>query len=77
MNIHDAYHNDYCDGAHCVSKIGEVRVLPTGVDSNAILCRACYTHEMKFRRERNYVLGKDAQFQLPTWESLKVYGADQ
>ena len=67
-------HNPNCDGGQCVSGLGEVRVLPTGGDSNAILCRTCYAHEMAFRRERNRELSKDYQFKLPTWESLRIYG---
>lgn len=67
--------NPNCDGAHCVSTSGEVRVLRSGGDSNLILCHACYRHELTWRRERNRELSKDAQFQLPDWESLKVYDA--
>lgn len=62
----------------------EVRVLPTGGDSNAILCFSCYRREMNFRQERNSeqagrfgwpVLSESAKFKLPAWESLKVYGS--
>lgn len=69
------YHvkNPNCDNDKCKSAIGEVRVLPIGGDSNAILCHACYAHEMAFRAERNIELGKAYQFDLPKWEDLKVY----
>lgn len=53
--------------------MGEVRVLPTGGDSNAILCRRCFNCEIAFRQVRNRDLAKDSQFKLPTWGSLKVY----
>lgn len=62
-----------CDGSgpHCG---GEVRVLPTGGDGNAILCLNCYNREIAYRVERNRDLGKDCQFELPQWDTLKVYG---
>jgi len=65
--------NPECNGAHCAAAIGQVRVLPTGGDSNAILCRTCFAHEIVWRRERNRELGASAQFALPTWEACKVY----
>jgi hypothetical protein len=42
-------------------------------DANEILCRACFEHEIKYRRERNRELGTFAQFALPTWEACKAY----
>jgi len=51
-----------------------VRVLPSGGDSNLILCHACYMREMNYRSGRNLELAEDCKFQLPTWNSLKVYG---
>lgn len=54
----------------------QVRLLPTGSDGNAILCRACYAREMNFRRERNQELDKSCQFDIPHWSSLKIYGEE-
>ena len=68
--------NANCDGAGPCILNGEVRVLPTGGDSNGILCRLCYRREIAFRKSSNEELGKDCQFQLPKWESLKIYGQD-
>lgn len=68
--------NPNCDGSGPHILNGEVRVLPTGGDSNAILCKLCFKREIAFRKERNRDLGKDFQFQLPDWESLKVYGQE-
>jgi hypothetical protein len=68
--------NPNCDGGRCRSSTGEVRVLPFGKTpehGNGILCRACFDHEIRFRRERNLELGDFAKFDLPTWESLKIY----
>lgn len=63
-----------CDGDKCLVSEGEIRVLPTGGDSNLLLCRACYENEMRYRRERNLELNSAAQFALPAWDSLDVYG---
>ena len=64
--------NPNCDGSGpCME--GEVRVLPTGGDSNAILCPRCYRREMAYRRQRNEDLPPDCQFDLPMWHTLKVY----
>jgi hypothetical protein len=58
-----------CDGANCTAEWGELRTLPCG-DGNLILCRSCYEHEMRFRQDE---IMRGIQFDLPTWESLKVY----
>jgi hypothetical protein len=67
-------HNNNCDGDNCQSATGEVRVLPYGGGGNLIVCRACYEHEMAFRKERNREAW--SPFDLPAWESLAVYGAE-
>jgi hypothetical protein len=65
--------NPMCDGGHCASEGGEVRVLPTGRRSNGIRCRHCYEREMEWRRQENRRLGEWAKHDLPAWESLKAY----
>lgn len=65
--------NPNCDNDKCISSKGQVRVLPIGGGGNAILCRACFNHEMNYRIERNLELDIDAAFDLPSWESLEVY----
>ncbi len=65
--------NNMCDGSHCTSETGEVRLLPTGGDSNAILCRSCHFHEISWRKERNRSLSLDCRFPLPAWEDLAAY----
>ena len=69
--------NPNCDGGHCTSKQGEVRVLPLSrqlsVSGNLILCRACFNNEIEWRKGRNRELGKFARFDLPAWEELEVY----
>ena len=74
MNITINDHNEMCDGGHCRSRTGEVRVLPLGGEGNLIVCRACFDHEIAFRRERNKELSSDAAFDLPRWEDSRVYG---
>jgi len=59
------YENPNCDGDHCDGS-AEVRVLPVGREANAILCLGCYEHEMAFRREANFKVGK-ALFATPAW----------
>lgn len=66
--------NPNCDGSGPCILNGEVRVLPTGGDSNAILCKLCYRREIEYRKSRNRELGTAFQFQLPAWDTLKVYG---
>jgi hypothetical protein len=70
-------HNPNCDGASCVTTRGEVRKLPHTANpdhGNSILCNACFTHELRYRVERNKQLAADARYALPDWDELKVYG---
>lgn len=64
--------NPMCDGSGPCSA-GEVRVLPTGGEGNAILCKSCFHRELAWRKERNRELSKDCQFKLPEWDSLNIY----
>lgn len=52
--------------------VTEARVLPSG-GSNIICGKRGYNREMSFRRERNKTLHDGAKFDLPAWESLKIY----
>lgn len=64
--------NTYCDGSKCKGP-GEVRVLPTGGDSNSIICRACFYHEMTWRTEINKSLGEWSKFKILKWSDIKPY----
>lgn len=64
--------NPDCGGSHCAQPTGEVRVLPTSRDSNAILCRPCFEHEMAWRRQEN-LRPVVHLYKLPAWDSLAVY----
>jgi hypothetical protein len=65
-------HNPNCDGGHCKSETGEVRVLPYSSDGNLIICKSCYDNEMRFRRDRNRETGR-LIYDLPAWETLTIY----
>lgn len=65
----DAHNVNACDHGHMLN--GETRLLPTGGGGNVIVCIHHYHKEIAFRRER---IAAGVPFDLPTWESLKVYG---
>ena len=65
--------NPNCDNDKCTTAHGQIRVLPVGEDSNALLCKACYEHEIAFRLERNKELEPQNQFKLPKWPDLRIY----
>lgn len=50
---------------------GEVKVMPTGGNSNIILCRSCWERETEWRRDRNKAV--HSPFDLLPWEKAKVY----
>lgn len=62
-----------CENDKCVNSKSEIRVLPTGGDSNALLCRACFNHEIIYRKHRNKDLGTAFKFKIPDWNDLKIY----
>lgn len=62
-----------CDGDHCTHESAEIRILPTGGSSNALLCRACFNHELQYRKQRNKELGSAFKFDIPDWYDLKLY----
>ena len=73
-------HNPNCDGSHCKSERGEVRLLPMGTEpnhGNLILCHECYWHEIVWRNERNRELSDSAAFRLPKWSDLAVYRTEE
>lgn len=51
----------------------EIRVLPVGGGGNALVGLASYRQEIAFRKERNRELGDAERFDLPSWDSLRVY----
>jgi hypothetical protein len=65
--------NPNCDGDGPCHENQQVCVLPYSEDGNLIVCRSCYRAEMIYRRQRNFGLAKDLQFEIPSWDSLKIY----
>lgn len=56
-------------------KTKEIRVLPTGGSSNALVGYRGYLREITYRKERNRSILHPVckPFDLPEWEDLKVY----
>lgn len=76
MTPRDDTHNPNCDGDHCRSATGEVRVYPIGGAGNAILCRACFAAENRYRYERGRETGEPENWPQVAWETAKVYGVE-
>lgn len=72
----DGKPNLNCDRGQCYRSTGEVRSLPIGADSNAILCEHCFNLEMEFRAERNRKLDPGCRFPIWNWKALPVYGEE-
>lgn len=66
-------HNPNCDGSHCWSEYGEVRLLPLPGHGNIILCRSCFEYEIGWRRDRNKALALESQYPMPEWTALHPY----
>lgn len=70
-SVFDTVSVNQCDFGH--ETTDEVRRLPTGEQSGAIVCYPHYCGEMFWRQDRNKDLGDFAKFDLPAWESLAIY----
>jgi hypothetical protein len=68
LGVQDGLHNPNCDGGHCTTAIGEVRVYPLGGGGNLILCHSCWAHENRYRFAKHWP-------QL-NWHTAKQYGDD-
>ena len=66
-------HNPMCDGGHCRSEDGEVRVYPLGAGGNLILCHACFAHENRFNYERGRETGRPKDWPQIDWSKAEVY----
>jgi hypothetical protein len=72
-------HNPNCDGSHCFSETGEVRVYPLGtpgtLSGNLILCHACWAHENRYRYERqqDYVRGSREPTVIARANAVKAF----
>jgi len=68
-------HNPNCDGAHCQSESGEVRLYRLGGSSNVILCFDCWAHENRCNFERGRETGAPENWPQQNWYAAKVYDA--
>lgn len=68
-------HNNNCDGAHCNTSIGEVRVYPLGGGGNLILCHSCWAHENQYNYNRGRETRNPKNWPQKNWFTAKVYGA--
>ena len=59
---------NFCDHGHHTDNA--TRLLPIGGGGNVIVCQGHYETELQFRRER---IAAGVPFDLPEWESLRVY----
>lgn len=66
-------HNNMCDGDHCTSEQGEVRVYPLGAGGNLILCQACWAHENRYRYQRAYDHNGDRKIDISGSEGQKLW----
>lgn len=67
--------NPNCDGSHCLSETGEVRLLPLGAKpehGNLIMCHTCFIYEMGWRADQN-AAWECINYDLPAWQDLEVY----
>jgi hypothetical protein len=66
-------HNNNCDGAHCTSEQGEVRVYPIGSGGNLILCHSCFAHENRYNFGRGAETKHPEWFPQVNWANAKPY----
>lgn len=60
-----------CDYGHQTHQ--EIRWLPTGPESNALLCYTHFQFEITWRIEQNQHLEDAGGFDLLRWDSLAIY----
>jgi hypothetical protein len=66
-------HNPMCDGSHCRSDSGPVKVYPLGGGGNLILCRACFNHENAYRLIKGDKYKSQENWPLIDWSEAKPY----
>lgn len=66
-------HNPNCDGSHCRSEGGIVKVFPLGGGGNLILCSACWAHENNYRLARGYETKNKANWPTVNWKDAETY----
>jgi hypothetical protein len=69
-------HNPNCDGSHCKSETGKVRVYPLGSGGNLILCHACWAHENQYRYNRGLETKQPENWPQENWATAEGYPTD-
>ncbi len=68
--------NPKCQGGKCSYEADNdtIKLLPLCDGETVVrVCRICYQHEMRWRKERNQYLPEDKQFNIPLWTDLQTY----
>jgi len=65
--------NNNCDNDKCIEPHGEIRVYPLGGGANLLLCRSCWAHENRYRKERGCETGQLENWPVLQWTSAEVY----
>ena len=68
--------NPNCDGDHCQSNTGEVRLYALGdkpLHGNMILCLACWAYENQWRFKRGMETKHPDNWPLHDWDDAKPY----
>lgn len=68
--------NQNCDGNHCTSATGEVRMYPLGGGANCLYCFDCWLHENRYRRQRVADGASPAAFPQENWAAAEVWEQD-
>ena len=69
----------YCDGRHCCEPDGEVRAYPLVFNlcsARVILCRPCWEHQNRHRRQRGMELGCPEHWPTRDWDEAQCYPED-
>jgi hypothetical protein len=69
-------HARYCEGAHCYDPDGEVRAYPILFNvrcAHVILCRPCWEHQNRHRRQRGKELGCPEHWPTRDWDEAERY----
>lgn len=66
-------HNTNCDGSHCRTTYGPVKLYPLGAGGNLILCQGCFAHENRYRLERGAETGQPDNWPTVAWSTARIY----
>ena len=61
-----------CCGGHCFSAKGDVRTVKYPGGMTMDFCRHCYDKEMDYRRNRNFSLSPEVQWEIVPWDKAPI-----